>query len=377
MPRLFAAGFALLLGAALASPAIAQEEPPRPSLPRSADPNDWEAYFDLGDRSFGRNPRVARAAFYWASRLDPSRAEPLFARWAVFFAGDQGLFIDYLTEEPSILRRPEVVANDSLILRSYRRNPFVHHGLEAALFAMLGRRLQWGAATGAFMEYGAADFDRAAQRFGQIVRGNPGRNVRFRYWRALSFVGAGQLDSASLEIEQLLEVLRQTDAQRLGYYYESKAMYEYALGMLYETRGRPADARAAWERALVEDLSMYPARAALARLALRERRSAEAVEHMAQVVEIAPDDPIMRLEYGEALLVAGRRDEAVAQYRRVIEMEPHYAEPYLRLGLALQAAGDRDGARGAYQAYLDRAPRRLAEDIQLARTRIAHLQPAS
>jgi tetratricopeptide (TPR) repeat protein len=269
-----------------------------------------------------------------------------------------------------------VIANDSLLLRAYRRNPFVHRGLEAGLYAMLGRRLRWDGATAAFMDYGKGDFARAASRFGGIVNGNPGRNVRFRHWRALAFVGAGQLDSAAVEITELLRVLRATDDERLSYYYESKALYEYGLGLLHEASNRPAESRRAFERALEEDLAMYPARAGLARLSVRERKLPEALDHLTQAVEIAPDDAVMHLELANALMAANRRDEAITHYQHVIALEPFFADPYLRLGVALQNAGQREGALAAYRAYLERAPRRQAQDIRRAQERIAQLEAA-
>lgn len=271
------------------------------------------------------------------------------------------------------MARPEVIANDSLVTRALQRNPFVHRGLEAALFSMMGRRLVWDGAIRAFMDYGEGDFAYAAQRFGRMVRSNPDRNVRFRHWRALSFVGAGQLDSAAVEIEALLAVLRAADEQYVAYQYESKAMYEYALGMLHEVRGLAAEARRAYERALEEDLSMFPARSALGRLSLRERKAPEAAEHLAQAVEIAPNDGVMHYEYGNALLMASRFDEAVAAYQRAVQLEPHYADPYLRLGLALENAGKPAEAVAAYRAYLERAPRRQAAEIQRATQRLAAL----
>jgi tetratricopeptide (TPR) repeat protein len=378
MLRIFSRALLLALAAMFAVSAAAHAQlPERPNLPRGADANDWEAYFEMGDREFQRDPRKAMAAFYWASRLDPTRAEPLFARWAAYYGNDQGSWIAYLTEDREILARPAVIANDSLLLWAYRRNPFVHRGLEVGLYTMLGRQLRWDGAMRAFVEYGEADFAEAAQRFGSIVRGNPGRNVRFRHWRALSFVGAGQLDSATAEITELLRVLRATDSERLAYYYESKAMYEYALGMLHEAGNRPAEARRAFERALEEDLSMYPARSGLGRLALRERKSAEAVEQLSQAVEIAPEDALMHLEYGNALMAANRRDDAIAQYQQVIAMEPFFADPYLRLGIALQNAGQREGAIAAYRAYLERAPRRQQADIRRTNERLAQLQAAA
>jgi hypothetical protein len=98
----------LALAAVLAIPSIlaSQGAPQRPGLPRGADPNDWEAYFELGDRMFQRDPRVSIAAFYWASRLDPARAEPLFGRWAAYYGNDEGSWVGYLQEERSCGARP-------------------------------------------------------------------------------------------------------------------------------------------------------------------------------------------------------------------------------------------------------------------------------
>jgi Tfp pilus assembly protein PilF len=143
--------------------------------------------------------------------------------------------------------------------------------------------------------------------------------------------------------------------------------------MLHEAGGRTAEARRAWERALEEDMSMYPARAALARLALRERHPAEAADHMAQAVDLAPNDAVMQFEYGNALVAANRRDDAIAAYQRAVQLEPYWAEPYMRLGIAFDNAGQPAEALFAYRAYLERAPRRHAPAIQRITERIAAL----
>lgn len=366
---------ALAVAAAVSpAPVLSQAaEPERPALPRNADPNDWEAYFDEGTRHFERFPSRAAAAFYWSARLDPTRAEPLFAQWAAFYAQDWGLWLSYVDEEERIMQRPAVVANQSLRMYAYNRNPFVHRGFEAALWSRLGRQLRLDGATTAFMHYGRADFRQAVDGFGRVVRANPQRNARFRLWRALAFVGGGQLDSAGVELTELLTTLRAQDQERVNDQYESKALLEYALGMLHDARGRPAEARRAWERALEEDLSTYPARAALARLALRERNPAEAVEHMAQAVELAPRDPVMQFEHGNALAAAGRHADAVLAYQLAIDLEPHWADPYLRMGVALERAGHPSKAAASYRAYLQRAPRRQSAEIQGVNERLAVL----
>lgn len=359
----------------LAPTAAAQQgEPERPGLGRGKDANDWEAYFEHGDAVFARYPAQAVAAFYWASRLDPTRAEPLFARWAAFYQQNSGTWREWLDRNPVFMERPEVMANDSLAFRAFRRNPFVHRGLEAALYQQLGREIRWDGPIRAFMDYGEGNFRQASEAFGRMVRSDPARNFRYRHWLMLSLVGAGQVDSATVELTHMLQALRGMDQSRMTYYYESKALQEYALGMLHESRGRSTQARQAWERALVEDLTMYPARAALARLALRDRKSAEAVDHLAQAVEIAPEDAVMHYEHGNALMAANRRADAITAYQRAIQLEPYWANPYLRLGVAHDNDGKPAEAIAAYRAFLDRAPRRMTAEIQRITERIAQLQ---
>jgi Tfp pilus assembly protein PilF len=365
----------LLPALLLAAAPLAAQAPP--DLPRNADPMDWESYFAMGDRLFQRNPRQAMAAFEWASRLDPTRAEPLLARWATFYALDQGSWIAYLERDREILNRPQVIRNDSLYQWAYLRNPFVHRGLEAALFAMLGNRLLWQDATGAFMNYGAGDFRDAAQQFGRLIRGNPQGNLRLRHYRALSWVGAGQADSAIVEIHSLLAALRDRDERRVAYFYEDKATWEYALGLLYESGGDREQARRAFQRSLEENLTWFPARIGLARLAVQEGNPAEAVDHLAQAAEIAPRDAVVRYEHGNALYAAGRMDEAATEYRVAMDLEPFWADVPLRLGLTLDNLGQPQRALSMYRLYLERAPRRQAQTIDRVRQRVAAIEAGS
>ena len=342
MRRLFIAlGTMVALGAPLAVvPRAAAQD--RPELPDNADPNDWESYFTLGERKFNTFPSQAETAFLWAARLDPTRAEPIMARWAAFYARDQGLYINYLNDDERTLRRPDVLLNEE------------HCGWPwCATRSCTGASRRhccpcWDAGccgtgrTEAFMAYGRGDFRRAATDFAMLVRRNPRRNFRLRHYRALSLVGAGQADSAAVEIERLLEALRQADAEEVGEYV-SKARWEHALGLVHEVRGDTARARREFERALEEDLSWYAARMGLARLDLRAGNAEGAVTHLAAAAEIAPGDGVVRLEYGNALAAAGRIDDAVAQYEVALQREPYWAEVYLRLGRAHDALGETAG----------------------------------
>lgn len=364
----------LAVGAPLATSHAGAQE--RPRLPRDADPNDWESYFELGERLFLSFPSRADTAFAWAARLDPSRAEPLLARWAAFHARDEGRWIGYMEERERTLRRQDVIDNEGFLWMAYARNPFVHRGLEAALFSRMGRRLAPDRGLQGFLAYGRADFDEAVRIFGGMVMRNPSRNAWIRHYLALSLIGAGRADSAVVEIQALLTALRADDQREVGDVYESKALWETALGRVYEIRGDTALARRAYERSLEEDLSWYPARLGLGRLELRAENAQGAVAQLAQAVEVAPSDPVVRLDLANALLAAGRVQEGAREAGVALELAPHWADVYLRLGYAHDVLGEHAQAASMYRGFLERAPRRQTHIITRVTQRLAELVPA-
>jgi tetratricopeptide (TPR) repeat protein len=343
----------LLLLVLTAAPVSAQEVlPERPTLPRGADPNAWESYFDLGMRLVPRLPVHAEAAFYWASRLDPSRAEPLYGRWAAFHLKDIGRWERYRADDARVLARSDVVRADSLRWRAYHRNPFVHRALDLVLIDQLPGR--WGDdnATRAWMSYGAGNFARAAEQFGRIANRNP----RYALGAVLANVSAGRFPEATVHLDSLLARARREETRRLVRPDESKEMYEYALGLLHRARNNRTEATAALQRALLENLAFYPARVQLGEMALEEGRVDQAVDELQQAAEIAPDDGYVRYRLGAALLQAGKSAEAVSALRSASQLEPHYAAVDLLLGAALAAAGDTSAAKEAYSRFLRRAP---------------------
>lgn len=111
MQRVLARAAAAVTWLTLACPIGGAQEPQRPQLPRGADVRHWEPYFDHGVQRFKRSPIAAEEAFYWASRLDPTRAEPLFGRYAAFFAHTRDRDVTgYFRDDAEVWSRPEVRA---------------------------------------------------------------------------------------------------------------------------------------------------------------------------------------------------------------------------------------------------------------------------
>src|SRR6266511_1363142 len=156
---------------ALVSDGIAAQKPPplqnpaeskRPRLPSAADTNDWAEYFDYGVSRLRNDPRGAERAFYWASRLEPSRAEPLYGRWVAYWMRFPGWFEEYVAERPRVLESPNVLQVDSLYQRALLQNPLMPRTLHVLLYDQLPGEWQRDPLTIAVLDYGAKKFDAAA-----------------------------------------------------------------------------------------------------------------------------------------------------------------------------------------------------------------------
>jgi tetratricopeptide (TPR) repeat protein len=360
-----------------ASSAAAQAAPPRPSLPRGADPNDWEAYFDRGAALLPSEAKEADAAFYWAQRLNPARAEPLYGRWVALHMQNVTRWEAYMRDNPAVLASPEIIRADSLLLYAQVRNPFVHRGLLVVLYQATPGNWSGDAYTRGMLDYSAAKFPQAVRTLSGYVQRYP-RRLDARWSLVLALVSSNQMDSAQAVMNSLVEAMRLRDETRVVRAYQSKEMQEYAAGLLYLARHQPAQARAAMEQALVENAAAWFAHSGRA-LALRaERRPQEAVQEMTAALELAPEDAMLHFDRAGALIEAGHFPESAAEYRRAVAMEPFWADAWLGLGDAERVAGHAAEAVAAYERYLALAPRREASLAQVVQGHIARLrQPAA
>ena len=353
--RLIRRSMLLSLVLATASPfSLAAQR--QPSLPRDKDPNDWDAYYSAGVEYLGKRNDRAEELFAYASHLRPDRAEPLYGLWLAFWAHDIGLFERYLRDDERVLKDPKVIAAESLRVRAFRRNPFVHQGLIVVLYDQLPGRWQNDPVTRGWLSLGAAHFNDATERFGRAIDSDPDRYGWLRFVRASAFVNAGRLDSAAADLSAYLAQLRSEEAKSLGNGYESKEVLEYALGLLHLQARRTTAAREAFGRATVENAAYAPAHAMLGELAMSRNDTATALMEYGLATETEPNDVELAIGFGKALRQAKHLAEAIAQFQKAVRLEPLYAEPYYLLAPALAESGDKAGAAAAYTQFLARSP---------------------
>jgi hypothetical protein len=357
----------------LTAPLPAQEPVLPPRIDKDHDPNDWESYYDIGVAQLPNSASKADAAFYWASRHDPTRAEPIFGRWVAFWMLDISEWEDYVNGSPRVLAERTVVAADTLRYRAWERNPFVNEALRALLTRKAGYGYSADAYTQGWVNYVNQRYQAAITSYTAAVGDGTKERFLIHFDIARVYTQMSRYDSAAAQVELLLAAMRNADRGKLVYFYDSKAMFEYALGLLYAAQGKLAEARDAQGRALEEDLAFAPAHAELGRLALLRNDDKTAADEYGLAVELAPTDGALRYWYGKALLRGKRTDDGAEQLRAAVRLEPYFAEPYLSLGAAYESQHDSTKAVGSYEEFVRRAPRHAAENIGYARSRITEL----
>jgi Flp pilus assembly protein TadD len=72
-----------------------------------------------------------------------------------------------------------------------------------------------------------------------------------------------------------------------------------------------------------------------------------------EVVELMPDDPVVRFGLAGAYMEAGQAESAIVEYEEAIRLKPDYSAAHRGLGRALERAGRREDARTAYRKGLE------------------------
>ncbi len=381
--------FMLILAALCltAAPLAAQKnkELKRPKLDAAADTNDWNAYYVYGLTRLQSRPDESERAFYWASRLNPAVPDPLFAQWVAHWMKDENHMYAYLLGDRHAATSKDAVRNDSLVYRATLKNPFVNRALEKRMWDRLDAelRLETGGRSSIFgvtgdpwvagwFAYMRGDMGLAVRKFQEAVDKKP-NELSYRLDLADVLYHTGNADGAVSELDNVISEMHKRDLKKLVIWYNSKAQIEYRVGMVYFTAQRLEDAKAAFGRALSEDLSYYMAHARLGDIALAQHDTAGALLEYGSAAELNADDPVLRQGYGLALLASHRATEAAAEFRKAIEIDPYFAMAHYELAIALEMDGKNGEAAQAYQDFIEHASRQFGVQIVTAKQKIQDL----
>ena len=381
MRRLTLLALAALLGAAPAVHAQKdQKVPKRPKLTAGADTNDWQVYQQTGFALLRTRPDKAADAFWWAERLNPARAEPLYGLWVARHLQNPNRLLEYWKGADYVVNSGEVQRLDSLNYQAIIRNPLFHRGaqrllLSAVYDAEMGQgNWEWAGnpENTAWLAYTEGRMPDALAQWAAVLKSDPKRYYLHEQ-RAYAFAAMGQNDSAITEMSQLIDELARRDRRRLRYFYESRGIYQYAIGIM-ATRMRDYDAaREAFGKALSEDLSLYMAHGGLGAVALQQGDTATALTEYDQAVQINGRDPVLLHDYGIVLLMANRNEDAEKMLGRAAALDPWFATAHYYHAIALERLAKKPEAVAEYATFVARAPRSMGGQVKQASDHIVAL----
>ena len=338
-------------GATLPSPA-------RPQVASGRDPKDPFTFLALGNWMLIRGKAdSASAAFFWASRIDPTLAYPYYARSVALLLAyarpEQDFFGAEVWVPAAKIPVWRLVVIDSLRREALARDPFLRPQYD---FLLTGRppffavaKARDPAVRGYWMyEYG--DLPLADSLLGVALKAKP-RLSHLRALRARAEYELGRYDSTVVQLHVLLDTLSHRDSSSLALAYSSKELIYYALGYAEAKRGDTTAARVAFEGAIDENAAFYPAHSRLAALAVNRNDLSAAIRELAVATQVAPDDPTLLFFHAATLIDGGAPDQAAAELQKAIDLDPYFAKPYLLLGKAHEARGDTQRAAEAYDEY--------------------------
>jgi tetratricopeptide (TPR) repeat protein len=353
--------------------------PKRPKLQFTTDTNDANAYYQLGQQSLERDPRLAADAFYWATRLNPNSADAFYGLRTARHLADPYRFKRYMEDDRKTLESSEVKQIDSLLTRALMLNPFLYRKFDQLMFRSYIHHAvntsspgterpspaevdywlsQWlyrgGPESRAWMAYNEGRFADALRNYAEAMKSTK-RKARLRTERGRIFYVTGNVDSALAELRLAVEELRSKDNKELVKLYDSKAVLEHSIAKIHAARGENAAAREAYGRALEEDLAFYPAHVELANLAFQTGDTATGLSEMELAVQLKGDDPVLRLVFAYVLSAAKRYPDAEAHLVKAIEVEPYFPNPYNFLGQVYEAQRKPAAAIAQYEVFLQRA----------------------
>jgi hypothetical protein len=351
------------------------KEPARPHVPIGVDTNESQVYYDIGLESLDRDPQKAADAFYWSSRLNPTRAEAYYARRIALMLTDDRRLERYLRGDRGVIQSAEMKRIDSLYYYALTINPFFSRSLDIRLIQRLDRayaldierrynvsaseveyyldqaRRSAPADDRAWRAYSDGRYQEALSLYATAIK-SARRKAGLRIERGRLFFQINEADSALSELTLALEDLRKIDKKDLVFLYDSKALMEHSIGLAQVRLGNGAAAKEAFGRALQEDLSYFPAHMQLSYLALDAKDTTTALNEMDLAVQIRDDDVTLHFVYGFALAAAQKHAEAEAHLRKAVTLNAVYAAPHYSLAQVLEKQGKGADAVTEYKVFL-------------------------
>lgn len=367
----------VLLG--LTSPLAAQKlkiDTPLPDLEAAAqrDSTDPIALYNLGigymsKKQWSDADRALRSSL----RIDPQFARAQLAL-AVVREVDEDRFKKIKGDSA---RRADLEETRRYYQRAFLLDPFVDLKVMALLWRVTGNSML----ADGFKAFVEGRYDESYRLMGGVINDVTRKEPRdsageaLLWIHALSAVQVKQYLAAEEDLQALMRITgaRPQNDSLVGVPLESNE-YRYMLAALKQQTGNHADAAELYQQVLEHDVSNFMAHVQLARMYEGQKMWPQAVAERRRAVETNPDDASLLTDLGVALGRSGDFESAATTLREAAAANPRDARPLFWLGIAELQLKRYAEAKEAFTRYLAVAPSRHAQQIAVAKEKLAQIQ---
>jgi predicted Zn-dependent protease len=179
-------------------------------------------------------------------------------------------------------------------------------------------------------------------------------------YRAKALYYQKKYDSATATLNDAVGQIEKRDTSKVLPVYVSREMMTYMIAMANAQAHRDSAAKATFQLVVTQNLGFHMAHLHLASAALDKHDTATAINEAQIAAQIRPDDPVVQLFLGYALVNAGHLNDGIDHLRQATTVDPYYSLPYFYLAQSLEQSGNDTAAVTAYKGYLAHAARNEA-----------------
>ena len=346
------------------------------------DSADANAHYELGlgywsHKRFDDADRALRRAL----AIEPQFAAAYLALAYLPFARWPALFRQMQRDRVPEASKATVEESERLRRRALMLDPLVDVSIIGAALRKTGAipANARSSRSDPLVAYISGDYRTTFYLFGSIIDGARGAArdsvPDALYWyRGFAAGHLGRYDVAIADLNVLLQ-----RAERLERSDNIQVMaprtneFRYFIAFFHYKAQRFSRALQAYLEALAGDAGLYMAHVQMGRIYQGHKMWDEAVMHFQQAAVASPEDASILVELGLAQWEFGQFAEAAATFRQALELNPLDSRVLYFLGRLQLTRNDSAAAREALTRFLSLAPRRLAEQADDARLRLARL----
>jgi tetratricopeptide (TPR) repeat protein len=185
-----------------------------------------------------------------------------------------------------------------------------------------------------------------AKLFGKTKPPRPDQQVRYySVAAALSSQSPGVYNNLGVALTHLGAPAEAAAAYRRAIDLQPEMAEAHSnLGDALASQGKTAEAIGELREAIRLKSNYFEAHFNLANVLTQGQRFEEAVSEYAKALQIQPNAALAQSNLGIALVRQGKTDEAIAAFRKAIKMDPAYPQAYCNLGSALSDNGANEEA---------------------------------